>query len=427
MPALALEADPDPLPPQRTRDLVPRLVHPRTGLVKALGEVASEPGEAPLPLYSAVVSRRLPSRLGLAGAPADLLGTGVARERVVAQVRAVGEAVERYALATTAGAGLVRATSRELGSRALRPEDLVLLTDEERARHPRAARLEPDVAISWREGARLRTGETVLVPASLVHNGLAWSPAERFTTSFPSGSACATSLTEAVARALGEAMERDALAIAWRRRAPLARIRVERVRDGDFLALLEATTRAGREVALFETTNDVGYPAFTALLVDRSGRGPALAQGTGAGFDPEAAALRALEEAVHMRARYRLLKREARDAGNAAFRWWPVESLRDLAFLLDVPEDRDLPRGRAPARPRERLDASLALLARAGLDPLAVDATPADVRGLGLHVAAVIVPGLAPKASSGLLHAGTPRLSRGRPLAELWDAPFAFP
>ena len=88
-----------------------------------------------------------------------------------------------------------------------------------------------------------------------------------------------------------------------RRRAATG-IDLDSVRDGACRDVLERLNRADFDVGAWETTSDIGVPAFFCLIADR--RDPRAHHGIGAGahLAPEIALLRALTEAVQVRTTY---------------------------------------------------------------------------------------------------------------------------
>ncbi|WP_375767467.1 YcaO-like family protein [Archangium gephyra] len=167
----------------------------------------------------------------------------------------------------------------------------------------------PAMRLLWIEGRALGDGSPLWLPFELVHTD--------FTLPLPEGSgaflmssnglASGNHPLEAISHGLCEVVERDATTL-WhvRSEASQGQTRLEpgTVDDPLCLQVLERFERAGMEVAIWETTTDVGLASFFCLLAERSleplrPRAPT----SGAGCHParEVALLRALTEAAQVR------------------------------------------------------------------------------------------------------------------------------
>ncbi len=171
------------------------------------------------------------------------------------------------------------------------------------------------------------------------------------------------------------------------------------VADPEAAALLDRLAGAGFAVALWETTSDVGIPAFACALTDTLS--PRTPPGFGAGCHPDAgtAAGRAITEAAQTRliamtgTRDDLAPALFAGAVGLRFRW----ALRETAG----PAPRPWPTATASDDLRADLAAAVAAVTRAGAGPvLAVDLS----REPGLAVIRILVPGLeAASAGDGVL------------------------
>src|SRR5204863_471997 len=136
------------------------------------------------------------------------------------------------------------------------------------------SRFRPTLPLLWVEGHDLLQDESRWVPYELVNMDC--------TLPFPTGSGCfsATSnglasgnhMLEAISHAICEVVERDATTL-WLRRGlaaqHLTRIDLDTVDDPGCRGVIERCERAGIGVAVWETTSDVGIPAFLCLIVER--------------------------------------------------------------------------------------------------------------------------------------------------------------
>jgi len=263
------------------------------------------------------------------------------------------------------------------------------------------AGFDPDALLLWIEGEDLFSGSSMLVPYEVVHMN--------FTLPLPKGSGCfvlgsnglasGNELSEAILHGLCELVERDATTL-WMLDSPLnqqaRRIRLETIDDADCTELLSRYDGAGIEVAVWDTTSDVGIPAFLCTIMDRS-RDPMrrLYPAHGMGCHParEVALSRALTEAAQ--SRLVMIAGSRDDTGRWKYERQQDEAAWEKVRALVAP---------APVRPWSSvptthsstvgadLDHVLGRLKSAGLNQaVVVDLTDPAI---GIPVARVIVPGL---------------------------------
>jgi len=188
-------------------------------------------------------------------------------------------------------------------------QDTLALVETERLPRQRRSRWDRDRPILWIEAVDLAADEPVWVPYEVVHANYAHP--------LPAGSGCFVASTnglasgnhplEAICHAICEVVERDASALAqsWSKsERDAARIDPESVADAGCRSVLDRIRQAGFAVAIWETTTDIGVPAFDCVIVDE--RVPNGHAGGGSGCHPtaEIALLRALTEAVQVRNTY---------------------------------------------------------------------------------------------------------------------------
>ncbi len=256
----------------------------------------------------------------------------------------------------------------------------------------------------WVEGAELMEGRRVWVPFELVHTC--------FTLPLPTGSgaflmssnglASGNHVLEATSHGLCEVVERDATTL-WHLRDAQARRRTRldlgTVEDPACREMLERYERGGVEVGVWETTTDVGLPAFLCRIAERAPdplRPLPVTQGMGCHPSRRVALLRALTEAAQ--SRLTLISGARDDATLQRY-----EGSRDLDQTARVLEHlRSEPPVRrfqdVPTFEGDSFDEDVAWelerLRAAGLrQVVVVDLTK---RELGIPVVRVIIPGLEP-------------------------------
>jgi ribosomal protein S12 methylthiotransferase accessory factor len=258
-------------------------------------------------------------------------------------------------------------------------------------------------AYLWRRGTDVASGSDILLPAECVH-ALSALP-RRFAqqacaNTSTSGVAAWTSREGALCRAVLELVERDAFLRAWLARAEPRQVMLTSL-PSKARALLEMLQAMSHRVAISRLPAPV--PVYSAFIqaTDR----PFTAITAAADFDPEAALVKALEEA------------EGRAAQALAFPAPPVSSPTEVQSTQDVNRfhqtrqffrssdffaagPADEPFSRHPGTACSTWDALQNILAAEGLKVLAFDLTPAgasvDQGRTPLHVMRAVVPGLFP-------------------------------
>jgi len=344
-------------------------VDERLGIVSTLGEVESFPA----PYYLT----NLADTTGFSDARAAEQAAGVAVDWNEALMKALGEALERYA------AGVYRESS----FRTARPADLD-------AAVPPAAFVRPegwtdpgtDDELAWVDGENLRSGESVALPAEFVHFP---PPAVRHKPSITTGLGLGNSTVEAVLSGLYEVVERDATMLAWYSTFEPLGLAVD---DEGFDALAKRARAEGLDVTALLVTQDVDVPVV-AVSVHRENEWPRFAVGSDADLDPDAAAASALAEALQNWMELRSMgEDDAADEDGAIGRYADFpEAARELVEPETTVPSASVGPASPPAGAAE-LDAVLDRLGDAGLSAYAARTTTRDVEQLGFEAVRALVP-----------------------------------
>jgi len=254
----------------------------------------------------------------------------------------------------------------------------------------------------WTAGENITTGRPMWVPLEMVdldftlHAAFEGSALYRSSNGLASGN----TLAEAVLHGLVEVIERDATGLMnlrptddWAR----ARLDLGTVSDASAARLLEQFERADIAVSVWNVTTDIGVPAFTAVIFDRTTDQllkpwpPAL--GSGAHPNSGVALCRALTECAQ--SRLTAISGSRDDAGRKdyAYNQSPevIESHRSIAGERGVLDFRDI-QSCATSTIQGDLREILRRLALRGLrEVVAIDLS---TDRLPVSVARVIVPGL---------------------------------
>lgn len=331
-------------------------------------------------------------------------GTGHSFDERVARQRAIAEALERHASGVMTEEQLVVATAEELGSEAL---DLTLVPrcSPGELSHPGSPMSEPtrSAPMRWVRGVELTAGREVYVPAVMAFLNIArTTPAERFWLQVSTGCAAHPDLRSALAGALCEVIERDAVAVTWLQMLPLPRLDPGCV-PARTARLLEWKEGHGVETHLFDATSELGVPTVYCLQLAPFARRGAQGVACATALDPAAAAEKAvgevtlLCETIGQVTRPRPTLESVRGPTDMADYMGLPEHRAAFDFLVDGVEARPLstPRRLVPG-PGDALDLLLGMAVAHGLDVIAVDLTTDEASRAGMSVVRVVIPQLQP-------------------------------
>jgi ribosomal protein S12 methylthiotransferase accessory factor len=333
-------------------------------------------------------------------------GTGVGLTRPAALASTVGELVERYAAWRCCRTDSLRATHEEVASRAVASARFILYADEQYAQPgfhfapPGSSQL-----LAWAEAWSVTRRERVLVPSEFVYMERC-AGTGCLAHSVTTGLACGASPEAAAVAALGEAIERDGIMIAWLGALELPRLRPP-AEDAVVGELLTRIDRQGLRATVLDASTDIAVPVRIAVLEEASGPPREVAVGMAAHLDPARAHRKALMEAAHTHNWLRRLKRQRtrwehphavapRSFEDHVFLWGHEPMARQLDFWRCGPWRDEASGGHLPQGAPALLGALVEKLAAAGFESLLVDLTPLDLADVGLRVVRAVVPGLVP-------------------------------
>jgi ribosomal protein S12 methylthiotransferase accessory factor len=383
------------------------LVSPHTGIIRAIDRFAKPYTEFEFPvLWQAELAN-----FQLRKQPDDLrygVGRGMTDEQAI--FGAVGEAIERYCGSIGDRRQILVSSYEELGDDAVPPPAFFSFSDKQYSdpTFPFAA-FDPAMQTSWIAAVSLATNQQVLVPASLVY--FDWhseQPGDYILPVSSNGMASGPYLEFAAYSGLCELIERDAFIITWLNRLPAPRIYFEH-RPGIETEIARHYARFGIELVTFDLTSDIKVPVVMAMLIDRSGKTPAVATGLGCHLDGPTALRKAIFEVCQ--SRFGDIERMAGGAGANLNQYSDIKSLDDhsaffyttarlgeLDFLFHHDQYlkvENLPTYTSQAEV-EKLRSLIVSLHSAGVEPYLVEITTSDIRPLGFRVVRTLASGLVP-------------------------------
>lgn len=358
--------------------------------------LATPPTWVPLPPGLAVCFAPVADAQGEATA---VLAVGRGPDAATALLGCVAEGIERAAIVYDPAGVIARSARRaaaiEAGSDVIRPSDLQLYSETQRASGRAPRRLRDDEPIDWLPAVSLRDGRVRWVPLACGVIGYPYPADSPWAPADSTGCAAGVSAADAVTRALLECVERDAAAIWWWNRLPRPAVRLDAIDSamddamadaiGDaFIDRVEAAlAERGRGLVALDLTTDLRIPVIAAISWRHADRRRVVV-GLGAGLTRASALRRAVGE---------LMQRAVTELTSA-----PVTSLPDDAYerwlsevcLDEHPQLQPMGVAGADDAPGSLAEAVRRLVA-AGHEPHAIDLAPDALRP---PVVRVVVPGL---------------------------------
>jgi ribosomal protein S12 methylthiotransferase accessory factor len=349
-------------------------------------------------------------------------GAGADVDPSLACAKAVVEAAERYATMVFDANDFIQASAEELGERALDLGRLARCSTRELA-DPRCPMRLPDAtkSIRWVRGISLITNREVLLPAVMVHLYLRPEESERFWVPISTGVAAHTTMVAAIASAICEVVERDAISLTWLTRRRLPRVALPAALPRPYAGFVERLAQGSTEYHFHDATTDLGIPTVILVQINDIHPTARVAVSCATAVTPELAFGGAIRESVQARM---AIRRETQlpsqfadyhDLLHGASYYARGGHRGDFDFLFQNGRHttlNDMPHASSAVdTPAAELRFLIDRLALAGVEPFAVDLTTDELRDVGLRAVRVIVPELVPLSFvHRARYLGTPRL-----------------
>lgn len=350
-------------------------------------------------LYGYSVSFK--NTVGTPEGEADAGGLSFNQKRAL--MRALGEAIERFSLGQNNEKQFIYKTFHDLvklHKSALDPKTLIL--------YPHKNNYARDMESSkfhWVEGRYLSSHKKVLVPAQIVYTPYVYQSSELMLSfSISTGAAAGTSLSEALYRGICEVVERDSFMISYLNKIPSPHINLTSMKERLLPNIVEIYRRYNLELIVLDLTTNIQIPAFAAIILDRTGVGPAVSVGLKAGFNSSDAIIGAIEEAQMVRfyTRGKISYKtninkinEITTIEERAQFWSSIRMIKKLDFWLNSKTYKN-ESTRARKSSEDYLKRAVTLLDKRGIDIIYVDITDKLVKKYGFTVVKVIIPKLQP-------------------------------
>ncbi len=266
----------------------------------------------------------------------------------------------------------------------------------------------------WTQSVSLIYNKKCLVPAQLAYILYEFSGGEpqiRQTTT--SGAAAGDSWERAAYGAICEAVERDAFMILWLNRLSPKQIDLTALNSERIQNLLEKFHRYNLEIYVFDITTDIPLPVIMTVVIDRSGKGPAIHFATDCELNIEKAIHDTFLECLAVgpwlidmmtEENFKYVNDIAPNFStirDRAIFWTQKKLIKGIDFLFNA----NTPKIKIPdselyrfsdTKWKEKLAEVKTILKKAQLDCYLVDTTSPLARSLGISVIMSLIPGLYP-------------------------------
>jgi ribosomal protein S12 methylthiotransferase accessory factor len=330
-----------------------------------------------------------------------------------ARMSAVGEALERYCSALYDDNSLYFGSYVEFRDYAVNPGDFVLFSKRQ---YQQDGFWFPEFSetnmMGWVEGYSLTEQKEVLVPAHLVYLPYKRKDNESaLCESVSTGTACGSSLEEAILKGIYEVVERDAFMIMWLNGLPMPDVIVESSKNEETLKLLERISNSNLSLYVKYITNDIDIPIFLGILTDKSGVPPVLAVGACANLNAEQALLSAIEESITTRMWAKILVNKnphyiydestpdnIKDFDDHVLLYGKVDLRTNVPFLFDFNTSVSMEKitKDASTSVKKNIEKCVEILEQKNLNVILSDITTTDIRDAGFFVTKTLIPGAHP-------------------------------
>lgn len=325
------------------------------------------------------------------------VGGGSFNSRELALLKCLGEAIERYAVFKNWSAPIIKSNYVGLTIRKKSCVDPYLFTRKIQTRQE---------SFGWIETLNLINNKTVLIPAQSVFLGYQHFAKEKYLVEgITTGAAGGTDHYFTLLKGIYEIIERDAFMTIYLNKISAPSVDLKSLGLKEINYALDKTEQYNLEIRVFNTTNDIGIPSFLAIILDRSGIGPAVTVGLKASLDINNAIIGCVEEAFYIRPwlRHQIINHKKntfkypvnkiRVARDRAFFWMSPQMIGQLDFLLNQ-KPQKLNFKQVKYTLKQELDHIINLFRDKETDIYYFDITPKAFKEIGYLVYKMVIPKL---------------------------------
>ncbi|MEK7494978.1 MAG: YcaO-like family protein [Patescibacteria group bacterium] len=339
----------------------------------------------------------------------DSVAAGVSFNKERALLKLFGETIERYALTINNNKKLIYgnySSLKEIYKNILNPLDVFSFSKKQMKGLKLNKKNLLSTKLHWVKGSSLLTNKHILIPAQLVFTPYVYQNSEPLIMwPLSTGAAAGQTLEDALLNGICEVVERDAFMIAYLNKLPCAKIDLNHLKNKKLQQILDNLSRYNIEVHIIDITTDLKILAVAAILIDRTGQGPAVTVGLKAGLDVYDVIVGAIEEAIMLRTWIRdkfiyqdpeyKRKKVIQTIYDRAHYWFGVESIDHLDFWLKSKKLKII-EPKTLSSSQECLDKILKLLKQKNINVIYFNLTDKTIEKYKYKIVKVIIPALQP-------------------------------
>jgi|HigsolmetaAR206D_1030411.scaffolds.fasta_scaffold02169_2 ribosomal protein S12 methylthiotransferase accessory factor len=271
-----------------------QLVNKKTGIIQSLDSFKSMTGTIPMYLSFAVRNSVVDEDLVEVIPPSHGSGFDFFSKEL-AEIKAIGEAVERYSSMFYSPHFIESPYNGEQDM--LNPYIITRYTDAQ-YKNIYCTKVTDETLYYWVEGVNELNGKKIWIPTDLVYLKPFIKNKYPIREVISTGLAAGSSIETAKINGTLECIERDAIVIMWLNRLSMPIISKSSIKDPEINKIISIIEELNLEVVILDITNDLQIATYFAIILNRSNKLPYLSIGAGSHFSPISALKSALTEAA---------------------------------------------------------------------------------------------------------------------------------
>lgn len=321
-------------------------------------------------------------------------------------LKALGEAFERYSIAMQPK-NLIWDSYKHLRKKAINPNKFVSFSGSQNISEFKTYN-DDNSKLNWITAFSFIRKRAVFIPAQLIFVPYRFNPEEPIIR-FPitTGAACYSSLKGAILRGLLEVIERDAFMISYLNKLSPNIINIRNSQNKTFKKISSLIERYNFEFYVLDISTDVPVYSILAIIIDKTGLGPAVSLGMKSDLNVNDAIIGAIEEAFRGRFWIRDImtreklknikeikkkKRYISDLKERGLFWSRVQMIDKIKFFF---RGKKIPVENLPVKTKN-LNTLLEWFKKENIEVLSVNVTPSGLKNKQIYVAKVLVPEFQP-------------------------------